>query len=99
MLGSGGINYVDGGKTARISWDLFHPKAQGKGLGSQLTRFRIAEIKKNPAIALIVVRTSQLAFKFYEKIGFQLVSIEKDFWAKGFDLYQMEIPLKPIQKD
>ncbi|MHA7057839.1 hypothetical protein ACWGOQ_0011500 [Aquimarina sp. M1] len=34
-----------------------------------------------------VVRTSQFASKFYEKMGFALVKIEKDFWVDGFDLY------------
>ena len=34
--------------------------------------------------------TSQLAFGFYEKRGFELKGIEKDYWAEGFDLYRME---------
>jgi len=93
LLGAGGINYVNEGKTARISWDLFHPNAQGKGLGGQLTRFRIATIQQQPKVEQIIVRTSQLAYGFYEKIGFSLIKIKKDFWAKGFDLYEMEIAL------
>jgi ribosomal protein S18 acetylase RimI-like enzyme len=40
-------------------------------------------------ITTIMVRTSQLAYKFYEKNGFILKEIEKDYWAKGFDLYSM----------
>jgi hypothetical protein len=37
-----------------------------------------------------MVRTSQVAYQFYQKAGFDLEKIEKDFWAKGFDLYQMK---------
>jgi ribosomal protein S18 acetylase RimI-like enzyme len=42
---------------------------------------------------MIIVRTSQLAYKFYQKVGFELEKTEKDFWAKGFDLYQMKMNL------
>lgn len=42
----------------------------------------------------IVVRTTQFGFRFYEKVGFQLENVEKDFWAQGFDLYQMSVELK-----
>ena len=94
IIGSGGINYgFDNGTTARISWDIIHPDKQGKGIGAKLTHYRIDEIKKNPSIKKIVVRTTQLVHEFYKKIGFQLEKIEKDYWAQGFDLYQMKIEI------
>lgn len=91
IVGCGGINYWENGTVARISWDIVHPDFQGKGIGKKLTLFRIEEIKKNPTVKSIIVRTSQLAFKFYEKVGFELKKIEKDYWAEGFDLYEMKI--------
>ena len=30
------------------------------------------------------------AYKFYEKQGFTLKEIQRDYWAKGFDMYSME---------
>jgi ribosomal protein S18 acetylase RimI-like enzyme len=93
IIGSGGINYVADAKIARISWDIIHPDFQGKGIGKKLTLHRINQIKKNPAIDLVVVRTTQLVYKFYHKLGFELEKIEKDYWAEGFDLYQMRLDL------
>lgn len=88
IIGSGGINFIKNTET-RISWDMLHPSFQGKGLGSVLLKHRISEIKKTNNQLPIIVRTSQMAFKFYEKNGFVLSEIVKDYWAKGFDLYKM----------
>lgn len=94
IIGCGGINYFFDEPTplARISWDIIHPNFQGQGIGKQLLLHRINHIQ-NKEIKLIVVRTSQLAYKFYQKVGFELEKTEKDFWAKGFDLYQMKMNL------
>lgn len=96
IVGSGGINYLHNNTEARISWDIIHPDFQGKGIGKQLTLHRINMIRDNLAVAVIVVRTTQLVYRFYQKMGFTLVKVEKDFWAKGFDLYLMKIQLKEI---
>lgn len=95
IVGSGGINFgFDEGKKARISWDMVHPDWQGKGLGSALLNRRIVEIKKDRLVETIEVRTSQLAYEFYGKLGFKLIETAKDFWAPGFDLYRMEMGLR-----
>jgi [ribosomal protein S18]-alanine N-acetyltransferase len=96
IIGSGGYNLFPEDETARISWDIFHPHAQGKGLGSALTNFRIEELRKTPGVKHIVVRTSQLAYRFYEKFGFTTTKIINDYWAEGFHLYHMEYEAKVV---
>lgn len=91
IIGAGGINYFPYLKEARISWDMIDPASHGKGIGKQLTLHRIAHIKKNSAYEFIIVRTSQHASGFYDKLGFKLTSTEKDYWAKGYDLYVMKL--------
>lgn len=94
LLAAGGFNVgFDAGKTARISWDMVHPQFQGLGIGKELTLFRITEIKKDPLVEKIVVRTTPQAEKFYRKLGFRKVHFEKNFWAPGFDLCEMEIKI------
>ena len=91
LLGAGGVNYFPEEQKVHISWDFVAAEAKGKGVGSQLVQHRINHVKANPNIHKIVVRTSQLAYKFYEKCGFILKGTQKDYWAKGFDLYYMEL--------
>lgn len=90
IVGCGGINYNKIENTAMISWDIIHPEYQGIGIGGSLLKHRINFIKQNYASYKIMVRTSQLAYKFYEKQGFKLLEKHKDFWAEGFDMYKME---------
>ncbi|MEH0158605.1 GNAT family N-acetyltransferase [Limibacter armeniacum] len=94
VVGAGGINYFLSERLARISWDFVHPDVQGKGIGKALLLHRIKEINSHPEIETIMVRTSQLAYRFYEKVGFKLEKTVKDFWAEGFDLYQMKMSNK-----
>lgn len=90
VVGCGGINFTKDKASGKISWDIIHPQYQGKLLGAQLLKYRIEILKSIDGIQKITVRTSQLAYKFYEKQGFTLKEIQRDYWAKGFDMYSME---------
>lgn len=90
IVGCGGINYMRDAAVAMISWDIVHPEYQGRGIGSCILNYRIAFIKHHYPTYMIIVRTSQLVYPFYEKQGFKLLEKHKDFWAKGFDMYKME---------
>ena len=89
IIGCGGFNFSEDLTVGKISWDIFHPDYQGKGIGSLLLNFRIEKLKELVSLQTISVRTSQLAYKFYEKNGFELKEIIKDYWAEGFDMYRM----------
>lgn len=90
ILGCGGFNLSEDKQTGKISWDIFHPKSQGKGLGTVLTNYRIERMKEIKSIEKISVRTSQLVYPFYAKFGLKMIEIVKDYWADGFDLYRLE---------
>ena len=90
IVGCGGINFADCGTTGKISWDILHPDYQRRSLGMRLLRYRIGKLESMRSVRRITVRTSQLAYGFYEKQGFELNGIETDYWAEGFDMYFME---------
>lgn len=90
VVGCGGINFGNNYTIGKLSWDIIHPDYQGKLLGSKLLEFRIEKLKTFNSVKKITVRTSQVAYRFYAKKGFELLEIVKDFWAEGFDMYNME---------
>lgn len=90
IVAAGGINYKANENTAVISWDFVHPQQQGKGIGRKLTKYRLEHIRTQGNCNICLVRTSQFVNTFYEKMGFTLVSIHEDYWAKGYDMYLME---------
>ena len=94
LVGCGGINFSDNRMTGKISWDILHPEYQGKSLGTYLLEYRIKKQKSIDSVQRITVRTSQLAYKFYEKRGFELLEVKKDYWARGFDMYRMEYKIQ-----
>mgnify|MGYP000378915271 FL=1 len=94
LVGCGGINFSDNRMTGKISWDILHPEYQGKSLGTYLLEYRIKKLKSIDSVQRITVRTSQLAYEFYGKRGFELLEIKKDYWAKGFDMYRMEYKIQ-----
>lgn len=89
IVGAGGINFQKENRMARISWDFVSPEYQNKGIGSKLLQHRLDLLDSMETIETIMVRTSQMAYKFYEKNGFILKEIHKDYWAEGYDMYKL----------
>ncbi|MCT4639464.1 MAG: GNAT family N-acetyltransferase [Bacteroidales bacterium] len=91
----GGVGYIfnDSDKSGQITWIFLHPEYTDHGLGKQAVEHCITLLKSNSEIVKLVVTTSQLAFRFFEKFGFNLIRTEKDYWGSGLDLFLMEIQL------
>lgn len=77
-----------------MTWGMVHYKHHKTGLGKVLLLHRIEEAKKIYPGIKIALGTTQHTWQFFEKYGFKTVFFEKDHWAKGLDLYQMELLVK-----
>ena len=92
VLGGGGYAY-ENMKTARICWLFIDPNYHGFGFGKKLVNYCIKILKNNRRLNLIEVETSNLTYKFYEKLNFKIEYIKKDYWPNNDDLYFMKIDL------
>ena len=88
IIGCGGHNRKE--NMGVLSWYIVHPDHHGKGVGTILVKHNLDRLRQK-GFTHIKVRTSQHTDKFYEKFGFKLINIQKDYWAAGLDLYEMEL--------
>lgn len=98
VVAGGGINFAENNTIGYISWDFVDQEKQGRGIGSLLLKHRLHILQSIPSIQRISVRTSQLAYGFYQSHGFSLTEVKQNYWAQGFDLYKMEYDMKYISK-
>ena len=92
VVGGGGYAY-ENIKTARICWLFIDPNYHGFGFGKKLVNYCIKILKNNRKLNVIEVETSNLTYKFYEKLNFKIEYIKKDYWPNNDDLYFMKIDL------
>ena len=92
VVGGGGYAY-ENMKTARICWLFIDPNYHGFGFGKKLVNYCIKILKNNRRLNVIEVETSNLTYKFYEKLNFKIEYIRKDYWPNNDDLYFMKIDL------
>ena len=71
VVGGGGYAY-ENMKTARICWLFIDPNYHGFGFGKKLVNYCIKILKNNRKLNVIEVETSNLTYKFYEKLNFKI---------------------------
>lgn len=91
ILGGTGYFVNQKDKSGQITWIFFHPDYAGQGYGRQVVEFCLNALRKDKRVEKFTVRTSQLANGFFEKFGYRTTRVEKDYWGKGLDLYEMEM--------
>jgi len=93
IIGGGGYDLPINQHHGMLSWYFVHPNVYGQGVGTALVKQNMSLVRKASYIHKLIVRTSQFAFLFFEKHGFETVEVKKDYWAKGYDLYFMKMDL------
>ncbi len=73
-----------------VRWIFFDPSRTGLGLGKAMMEHCLRIFESAASVQKLVVNTSQLSHRFFEKFGYDLVTVEKDHWGSGLDLYVME---------
>jgi [ribosomal protein S18]-alanine N-acetyltransferase len=94
IVACGGVNYEDNNTTGVLSWGMVLPEYQQQGIGTALTKHRLEVMRCKENLTKARVRTAQLTFKFYEKMGFTLTHFEAGYFGGLFDLYDMNMDLK-----
>ncbi len=77
--------------TYDLYWIAVDPNIHGKGIGSILIRFMEADLKRIKGNLILIETSGKEHYtgerKFYEKNGYDVQTIIKDFYKPGDDLY------------
>ena len=89
VVACGGIYHDDDNRETGLAWGMVRNDLHKQGFGSVLSLFRLDVIsQKYPDYRQQLV-TSQHTTAFYEKLGFEIVSVEKDGFGPGLDNCKM----------
>jgi len=89
VVGCGGFYVVTGALIANLVWGMVHSSFHNQGLGKKLFEYRIGQIKLKYPQHHIILDTTQHTYKFFEKQGFSIMQIRKDFYDVGLHRYDM----------
>lgn len=90
IVGCGGFGDKDNTlDKITLAWGHIHKDYHRKGFGEQLLSFRLKQIKRLYPDLPLLIDTTQFSYPFYEKYGFQTLSITNDFYAVGMHRYDM----------
>jgi len=70
ITGSAGYYIYEEDKLAAITWIFFHPNYHGRGMGKMLVDFLMEKVRETKRVSQIRVRTSQKAYRFFERSDF-----------------------------
>lgn len=88
IVGSGGIA-LNEDNVVHMTWGMINAAKHKTGLGKKLLTHRLNLAQQLFPEKTIGLSTTQHTFGFFEKYGFVTIDTQKDFWAKGLDLYKM----------
>ena len=89
LVGCGGYEHEIESKQMTLTWGMIDKRFHNNGYGRCLTDYRIQKITTEYPQLNIVLNTSQYTFEFYQKFGFQITKITKDYYSVGLDRYDM----------
>lgn len=91
-IGCGGIR-VRSDSSGGLSYGMIDHRFHRNGIGKALTNFRILQLLDSPDLVTITLDTSQHTYAFYQRFGFEVTNIRKDFYGEGLDCYSMNLSL------
>lgn len=89
VVGCGGFGDKDNTNTLTLAWGLIHKDFHKHGLGISLLEYRLQEIKKHYPGEPVYIDTTQHTYQFFEKYGFKVTKITRDFYFEGMHRYDM----------
>jgi [ribosomal protein S18]-alanine N-acetyltransferase len=90
IVGCGGYARINPDEVG-LTWGMVSQALHGKGIGKVFLEYRLDAIKSWFSSASVILDTTQLSYGFFERLGFKVIDITKDFYGQGLDRYDMKL--------
>ena len=94
VVGCGGYAQGEEPGRADLCWGMVRQDKHRRGFGRTLIHARIDAAKRDAAVRVIALNTSQHTTGFYERFGFHVTGREPDGYGPGLDRCEMRLELK-----
>lgn len=88
LVGCGGFAKI--GEEISLTWGMVSHSMHGKGIGKTFLQYRLDVIKSFFPSASVILDTTQFSYVFFERLGFKVTGIIKNFYGQGLDRYDMK---------
>jgi ribosomal-protein-alanine N-acetyltransferase len=89
IVGCGGFAKI--GDNVTLTWGMVSQALHGKGIGKELLQYRLGMIRSIFPSTSVILDTTQFSYGFFERSGFKVMGIIKDFYGQGLDRYDMKL--------
>lgn len=93
VIACGGLQLLDEGETAFLTWGMVAQPYHGRGIGRILTEARLNLARQTTGIAKVTLHTSQHTKGFYEMFGFVPFQCTPNGYGPGLDRWDMALQL------
>ena len=97
LIGCGGYAFREGSEAADLCWGMIRRDLHRTGLGKELTEMRVRLALEDPRVKEVALNTSQHTVGFYQRVGFALLSVERNGYGPGLDRCEMRMEAAPSQ--
>lgn len=91
VVACGGFVYQQEDNQVIFVWGLVDRAQHRNGFGKRLVEFRLREINKLYPGVPVRLDTTQFSFPFFQKLGFTIDKITSNYYAPGYDRYDMTL--------
>jgi len=79
------------GSIATMAWGMVANAHHKQGIGEKLLKYRMQQIEAFYPGYEIILDTTQHTYGFFEKQGFVITAIKKNYYGEGLDRYDMKL--------
>jgi N-acetylglutamate synthase-like GNAT family acetyltransferase len=86
---------MDDEDVAVLTWGMVTRDLHRRGIGTELFRYRLNDIRMDGRAGVVRVRTVQLVQEFFARQGFRAIDIVPDGFGPGLDRVTMHLEVGP----